>query len=270
MNASQRANESELGQLRKVAEQAAAIGSEIVRRQFARHTARGEVKGVGDYVTAVDRESEEAIRSFLQREAPDIHVLAEESGGERGDRFWAVDPLDGTTNFLLGFPVVAVSVALIEGGRALAGAVEGPLLGLSFSVARGQGAWSGSERIRVSQRPPEQAVIAMAFPFRAKSLVPRYTAALEKVLARTEDIRRSGAASLDLAWVACGVFDGYLELHLSVWDVAAGALLVEEAGGVVTDWEGGSDYLSGNIVAGSPQTHRVLLDAALETADRTD
>ena len=178
MTASRRANERELEQLRKVAGEAAALGSEIVRRQFAGHTTAGELKGAGDYVTPVDRESEEAIRSFLQRESPGIHVLAEESGGERGDRFWAVDPLDGTTNFLLGFPVVAVSVALIEEGRAVAGAVQGPMLGLSFSAARGQGAWSGSERIRVSQRPPDRAIIAMAFPFRAKALVPRYTAAL--------------------------------------------------------------------------------------------
>jgi len=269
MIASRHAEDGELGQLRKVAEEAAALGSDIVRRRFAGHATAGEVKGVGDYVTPVDRESEEAIRSFLVRETPDIHVLAEESGGERGDRFWAVDPLDGTTNFLLGFPVVAVSVALIEQGRAVAGAVQGPMLDLSFSAARGQGAWSVGERIRVSRRPPDRAVIAMAFPFRAKSLMPRYTAALEKVLARTEDIRRAGAASLDLAWVACGVFDGYLELNLSVWDVAAGALLVEEAGGVVTGWEGGSDYLSGDVIAGSPQTHRVLLDAALSTDERS-
>ena len=269
MTAPRHANESELELLRKVAEGAAALGSDIVRRQFAGHATAGELKGVGDYVTAVDRESEEAIRSFLRRETPDIHVLAEESGGERGDRFWAVDPLDGTTNFLLGFPVVAVSVALIEHGRAVVGAVQGPMLGLSFSAARGQGAWSGGERIGVSQRPPDRAIIAMAFPFRARSLMPRYTAALERVLTGTEDIRRAGAASLDLAWVACGVFDGYLELNLSVWDVAAGGLLVEEAGGVVTDWEGGWDYLSGNVIAGSAQTHRVLLEAALPPEDRT-
>jgi myo-inositol-1(or 4)-monophosphatase len=261
-------DESEPARLRSVAEQAAAVGSEIVRREFAGHTARAETKGAGDYVTAVDRESEEAIRAFLRRETPDINVLAEESGGERGDRFWAVDPLDGTTNFLLGFPAVAVSVALVEDGRPIVGAVQGPLLGLSFSAARGEGARSGSERIRVSQRQPQQAVIAMAFPFRAKSLMPRYIAALEEVLARTEDIRRAGAASLDLAWVACGVFDGYFELDLSVWDLAAGALLVEEAGGVVSDWEGGPRYLEGNILAGSPQTHAVLLDAALSTTDR--
>lgn len=257
---------SELDRLRNVAVQAAEIGSEIVRRGFARHPAVSELKGAGDYVTSVDRESEDAIRSFLQRMTPDIHVLAEESGGERGDRFWAVDPLDGTTNFLLGFPVVAVSVALIEDGRPVAGAVQGPLLDLSFSAAHGQGAWSSSERTRVSQRPPDRAVIAMAVPFRKKALMPRYSAALEEVLAHTEDIRRAGAASLDLAWVASGVFDGYFELNLSVWDVAAGALLVEEAGGVVTDWEGGFGYLSGNVIAGSPQTHRVLLDAALSTA----
>ncbi len=254
--------------LRRVAVEAAAVGSEIVRTRFAEHAATGEVKGAGDYVTAVDRESEEAIRSFLRLETPEIHVLAEESGGERGDRFWAVDPLDGTTNFLLGFPVVAVSVALIEGDRPIVGAVQGPILGLAFSAARGQGAWSGDRRIHVSQRPPDRAVIAMAFPFRAKHLAPRYTAALERVLAATEDVRRAGAASLDLAWVASGVFDGYFELNLSVWDVAAGALLVEEAGGVVTDWEGGSGYLSGDILAGSAQTHQVLLEAARTAADR--
>jgi myo-inositol-1(or 4)-monophosphatase len=262
-------HEADRERLRDVAERAAAVGSEIVRRGFASHTARAELKGAGDYVTDVDRESEDAIRGFLHQATPDIHVFAEESGGERGDRFWAVDPLDGTTNFVLGFPVVAVSVALIETGRPMVGAVQGPLLGLSFSAARGQGAWSGSRPIRVSERLPERGIVAMAFPFRAKGLIPRYSRALEKVLARTEDVRRAGAASLDLAWVACGVFDGYLELNLSVWDVAAGALLVEEAGGVVTNWEGGSDYLSGNIVAGSPQTHAVLLDAALSARDQT-
>jgi myo-inositol-1(or 4)-monophosphatase len=263
MGSSGYSDEDELDRFRQVADRATAVGSEIVQRGFAGHLATAEVKGSGDYVTAVDRESEEAIRSFLREATPDIHVLAEEGRGERGDRFWAVDPLDGTTNFVLGFPVVAVSVALIEMGRPVAGAVQGPLLGLSFSAGRGLGAWSGSGRIRVSERPPERGIIGMAFPFRAKELLPGYSAALQKVLANTEDVRRAGAASLDLAWVACGVFDGYLELHLSVWDVAAGALLVEEAGGVVTDWEGGSDYLSGNIIAGSPQTHAVLLDAAL-------
>lgn len=261
-------SEADLRRLRAVADEAADKGADIVRRRYAEHTAKGELKGAGDYVTSIDRESEEAIRGFLQRATPDIAVLAEESGGDRGDRFWAVDPLDGTTNFLLGFPVVAVSIALIEDGRPVAGAVRGPMLGLSFSSARGRGSWSGSEPLRVSRRPPERAVIAMAFPFRAKSLIPRYSAALEEVLAGTEDVRRAGAASLDLAWVAAGVFDGYLELNLSVWDVAAGALLVEEAGGVVTDWEGGPGYLSGNIIAGSPRTHSVLLEAARSTEDQ--
>jgi fructose-1,6-bisphosphatase/inositol monophosphatase family enzyme len=170
----------ELSRLRSIAEEAAGVGAEIVRGRFAASPARGELKGAGDYVTEVDRESEDAIRRFLQEATPDIPVLAEESGGERGDRFWAVDPLDGTTNFLLGFPVVAVSVALVEDDYPVAGAVRAPLLGLSFSAARSQGARSGSERIRVSQRPPERAVIAIAFPFRAKSLIPRYQAALDR------------------------------------------------------------------------------------------
>lgn len=262
-------SEADLRRLREVGDEAAGVGADIVRRRFGEHEAKGELKGAGDYVTSVDRESEEAIRGFLQRATPDIPVLAEESGGDKGHRFWAVDPLDGTTNFLLGFPIVAVSVAVIEDGRPIAGAVRGPMLGLSFSGARGQGAWSGSDRLHVSRRSPERGVIAMAFPFRAKSLMPRYTAALEQVLARTEDVRRAGAASLDLAWVAAGVFDGYLELNLSVWDVAAGALLIEEAGGVVTDWKGGPGYLSGNIIAGSPRTHSVLLEAARSTEDPT-
>ena len=115
--------------------------------------------------------------------------------------------------------------------------------------------------MNVSTREPGRAVVATALPFRDRSLLPRYLPVLEAVFERTEDIRRAGAAALDLAWVAAGVFDGYFELNLSEWDVAAGALLVEEAGGVITDWEGGSNYMSGNVIAGSPATHKVLLEA---------
>ena len=253
----------DLQSLRDVAEEAALAGARIVAARFGKSPASSESKGrTGDWVTDVDRASEAAIRQSLQRAAPDIPILGEEGGGDRGDRYWAVDPLDGTTNFLLGFPVVAVSVALVEGGRPSVAVVLGPLLDLSFSATRGGGARSNGGRIRVSGRSPARAIVATALPFRERTLLGRYLPVLRSVFDGVEDIRRAGAAALDLAWVAAGVFDGYFELTLSAWDVAAGALLVEEAGGVVTDWEGGSDYLSGNVLAGSPATHEVLLAAA--------
>jgi len=248
--------------LRSIAERATDIGAAVVASAGAGSRPAARQKGAGDWVTSVDRTSEEAIRRFLSGATPDISMIGEEEGGRRGDRYWAVDPLDGTTNFLLGFPVVGVSVALIEDGRPVAGAVRAPFLDLSFSAARSLGAWSRGRRLAVSDRPARTAVVAMAYPFRRKSLVGRYQHALDRVLASVEDVRRAGAASLDLAWVAAGVFDGYFELNLSEWDLAAGALLVEEAGGVVTDWEGGPHYLRGDVLAGSPTTHRVLLDAA--------
>jgi myo-inositol-1(or 4)-monophosphatase len=258
----------ELEALRRIAEEAAGVGAGILGSRFAApHAPVGEQKGLGDYVTAVDRESEEAIRTFLGEETPDIPVLAEEGGGARGERYWAVDPLDGTTNFLLRMPVVAISVGLVAGGRPVAGAIRGPMLGLAFSAARGQGAWMGEQRMRVSARPTARAVVATGFPFRDRSLWPRYRPAFERIVAGVEDLRRAGAASLDLAWVAAGVFDGFFELHLSEWDVAAGALLVEEAGGVVTDWAGGPGYLGGDILAGSPATHALLVSAGRSAAE---
>jgi myo-inositol-1(or 4)-monophosphatase len=246
-----------------VAEKAAGIGGEVISRHAATgRRAGGEAKGAGDYVTSVDRESEEAIVSFLRRSTPDIPILSEEAGGGGGDPCWVIDPLDGTTNFILGFPVVAVSVALVSEGKPVVGTVLGPMLGLEFSAARGLGAWQGSKRLRVSDRPVERAIVATALPFRAKALLPRYLPVLERVFPHVEDVRRAGAAALDLAWVADGVFDAFFELGLSIWDVAAGALLVEEAGGVVTTWDGGADYMGGDIMAGSPVAHGLLLQAA--------
>jgi myo-inositol-1(or 4)-monophosphatase len=259
---------SELRHLLRIAQDAARVGADVVAAATRRPPAAETVKGLGDYVTSADRESEERIREFLSRATPDIGIVAEEGGGERGDAYWAVDPLDGTTNFVIGFPVVSVSVALVVDGRVLAGAVQAPLLDLSFSATRGHGAWKGPERLRVSARPTERAILAVALPFRDRSLVPRYLRMLEDVFPVTEDIRRAGSAALELAWTAAGVWDGYFELHLGVWDVAAGSLLVEEAGGVVTDWQGGSGYLqTGEVLAGSAQTHALLLEAARRTAD---
>lgn len=257
-----------------MAEAAARAGARVVSQGAVLRAASGaageaEAKGHGDWVSAVDLESEAAIRDCLRATTPHIGVLAEEGGGDRGEAFWAVDPLDGTTNFLIGFPVVAVSVGLVRRGRCVAGAVRAPLLGLSFRAALGHGAWSGLRRLRVSDRPAERAIVATAFPFRRPSLAPRYMPALRAVLSEGEDIRRAGAAALDLAWVAAGVFDGYFELNLSVWDLAAGSLLVQEAGGVVTDWSGGQGFLRGEILAGSPAAHGLLVRAVSRREART-
>ena len=223
-----------------------------------------EVKGAGDYVTARDRESESAILEVLAREAPGVAVLAEESGGSPAGTMWAVDPLDGTTNFMRGFPVVAVSVGLLEGGLPLLGVVIAPFLGQEFAAARGRGATLNGERLpALPAIDPSRAVVATGFPFRSKHLMPRYRPVMEGALRRFEDLRRAGAAALDLAWTANGTFDGYFELNLNAWDVAAGAAVVIEAGGRVSDWSGGDRWVeSRSILAGSPAVHEVLLELA--------
>ena len=255
----------DLDQLLAVAEHAASRGCEVVRDRTERAATS---KGTGDYVTAVDLASERAITALLREATPDIPVLGEEEGGAAlgAGRSWVVDPLDGTTNFVHGFPVVGVSVALVEEGRPVAGAVEAPFLGGRWAAARGRGAFgirdvdASRVRLAVSTREPAQAVVGTGFPFRHKDALPRYLRVMEGALERFEDLRRPGAAALDLAWVAAGVFDGFFELGLSPWDVAAGALLIEEAGGIVTDWEGSDGYLGGDILAGSAAVHSALLE----------
>lgn len=249
----------DLGALRDVARRAALVGSDLVRS--APRAAGPEGKGLpGDWVTEVDLASERAIRDFLHTETPEIAFHGEETGGAGEGLRWLVDPLDGTTNFVHRFPAVGVSVALVDDDGVLAGAVAAPFLGDVWHAAAGAGAvWVHAggltEPCRVSARPPAQAVVATGFPFRRRERLPRYLAAMTAALETFEDLRRPGAACLDLAWVACGVFDGFFELGLAPWDVAAGGLMIREAGGVVTDWDGGPDYLSGDILAGPPTVH---------------
>jgi len=229
-----------------------------------------ELKGAGDYVTATDRRSEAAILEVLAQEAPGVAVLAEERGGARSQTMWAVDPLDGTTNFTRGFPTVGISVALLENGRPSVGVVLAPFLKLEFTMALGRGAFLNGDRLpphRVVD--PSSAVVATGFPFRKKELLPRYLSVMEQALHRFEDLRRAGAAALDLAWTASGTFDGFFELGLNTWDVAAGAGLVLEVGGRVTDWSGGDTWIeTGNVLAASPAVHEVLLELAAQPPDR--
>ena len=202
--------------------------------------------------------------------APDIPFFGEETGGQRGELGWICDPLDGTANFLHRFPVVGVSVALVADGVPVVGVVHAPLLDDTYVATRGGGAFRDGRGIAVSDRSPGRAVVATGFPFRHEDLkdrVPRRCSAGQCTASRT--CGAPGAASLDLAWTAEGVFDGYFERRLGPWDVAAGALLVREAGGLVTDWGGrrarpGST--PGDIVAGPPAVHAEILRIAADEA----
>jgi myo-inositol-1(or 4)-monophosphatase len=254
-------------ELLSIASQAARVGGSTILA--AGRTREGVEKSAGDYVTAVDGASERAIAGFLSESTPDVPVVGEERGGATSDRYWLVDPLDGTTNFLHGFPIVAVSVALVEEGRPTVGVVHAPFLRETYAAAEGAGgtverAEGTSERLAVGHRPVERSVVGTGFPFRHKEVLPRYFLAMHAALERFEDLRRPGAAALDLAWVAAGVFDGFFELALGPWDVAAGAVLIREAGGTITDWVGSPDVLSGDILAGPPAVHNELLRIAAE------
>ena len=254
--------------MREAALAAAASGAEVVRRAWASPPVEAAAKGLpGDWLTQVDLASEAAVGAFLATSTPQIPMQGEEGGGAAEGLRWVVDPLDGTTNFVHRFPAVGVSVALVQDRRPLAAAIVAPVLGDAWHGARGAGAtWipagSAPRACGVSVRPVSHAVVGTGFPFRRKDRLPRYLAAFAGALETFEDLRRPGAACLDLAWVACGVLDGFFELGLGPWDVAAGILLIEEAGGVVTDWAGGPDALAGDILAGPPEVHGELLRIA--------
>jgi myo-inositol-1(or 4)-monophosphatase len=252
----------DLDALLAAAQHAARVGGDIVRGGFgAAHAA--ESKAPGDWVSAVDRDSERVVRAALLDAAPTIPVHGEEEGGERASVGWLVDPLDGTANFLHSFPVVGVSIALVVDDEPAVGVVHAPMLGETYWATAGGGAWRDGTRLQVSGRAVESAICATGFPFRKKrERLDEYFPVFERALRTFEDLRRAGSASLDLAWSAAGVFDGYFEQALAPWDVAAGALLVREAGGVVTDWQGDERAWlhSGDIVAAPPPIHTRLLD----------
>jgi myo-inositol-1(or 4)-monophosphatase len=252
----------------QVALRAARAGADVLLEAgLPRPGSTVELKAAGDYVTVSDRRSEAAILAVLAREAPGIAVLAEERGGGRERTMWVVDPLDGTTNFTRGFPSVGISVGLLEDRRPTLGVVLAPFLSLEFTAVRGGGAFMNGQRLPpLRTLDPPKAVVATGFPFRNKALLPRYLQVMEGAMRRFEDLRRAGAAALDLAWTAAGTFDGFFELGLNPWDVSAGAALVLEVGGRVTDWSGGDSWIeTGNILAGSAAVHEALLDLARQS-----
>lgn len=252
--------------LLKTATRAARAGAEALEPYFRRPDLAVSVKQGHDLVSEADGRSEAAIVAEIRAAHPDHRVLAEEGGlhfaGAGGTNAeWILDPLDGTTNFVHGHPVWAVSVACRVDGELVAGVVLEPQAGNEFSAAKGGGArWNGRP-MRVRKGQLDGALLATGFPFRAHGALDAYLAAFHDVFLRTGGIRRCGAAALDLAYTAAGIYDAFFEVRLSPWDVAAGAVLVREAGGVVTDLDGGGRFLtSGNIVAGGEAVHGELLE----------
>jgi myo-inositol-1(or 4)-monophosphatase len=211
-----------------------------------------ERKARHDYVSDVDRACEQAIREHILKHHRGHAILGEESGKSgQSEYLWIIDPLDGTSNYLRGIPHFSVSIALQIRDRIEHGVIYDPLRQEMFTASRGEGAFLNNQRMRVSGRKDlSGAVLGTAFPFRTRRLLPAYQGMFDALFEKVEDFRRAGTASLDLAYVASGRLDGYWELGLKPWDLAAGALLVQEAGGVVMDIDGGEKWLeSGHIIA---------------------
>ena len=215
-----------------------------------------------DFVTEVDKAAEEAIIGVLKEAYPEHAILAEESGASGVSEYvWIIDPLDGTTNFIHGVPQYAISIALAHKGVLTHAVVYDPTKNELFTAVKGGGAYLNERRIRVSKRIKlNEVIVGTGFPFRYFEHVDAYMGMLRDFMHKTAGVRRPGAAALDLAWVAAGRFDGFWELGLSPWDMAAGSLLITEAGGLVGDLSGEANYMkTGNIIGGNPKIFSQLL-----------
>ncbi len=220
-----------------------------------------ESKDTNDFVTQVDRNAEHKIIETLLKAYPDHSILAEESGTQGDSEYqWIIDPLDGTTNFLHGFPHFAVSIALVHKGRLEQAVIYDPMKQELFSASRGDGATLNNRRIRVTKPVNiKGALLGTGFPFKEKQHLPAFQSMFADIFGQAGDIRRAGSAALDLAYVAAGRLDAFWEIGLQPWDMAAGALIIREAGGLVGDFSGNDNYLeTGNIVAGNPKIYADL------------
>ena len=219
-------------------------------------------KGFNDFVSEVDLASEKEIIRVLKTAYPDHAFLGEESGlTHQADNIWIIDPLDGTTNFLHGFPQYCISIALEQKGEITQAVIYDPIRNDLFTATKGQGAYLNQRRIRVSNKSKlKDSILGTGFPFRDFQHLPVYLKIFEEVVRGTSGIRRPGSAALDLAYVAAGWFDGFFEINLSKWDIAAGGLLVTEAGGMVSDFSEKEGWIeSGNIVATTPKIYEPLI-----------
>jgi myo-inositol-1(or 4)-monophosphatase len=261
-------NAAELPRIEDLVDLAHTAGEVLVAR-FPRQSDRSyleiEFKGLRDLVTAADLASETLILDGIARFDPAIPILSEERGdpGVREGLLWIVDPLDGTTNYAHGHPLYTVSIALCRDGEPLLGVVHAPALGDTWWATRGGGTFRNGEPVRVSDEDElVRALLATGFSYGREELERGALEVFGQLLRDSREIRRGGSACLDLAHVACGIFAGYWESHLKPHDVAAGVLLVKEAGGVVTDFSGGDEWLYGQrLIAGNESIHRELLSA---------
>jgi len=251
--------------LLNIAVRAARNAGDLIFRSMNRlHALDVKTKGRNDFVTEVDMQAEQEIIATIRKNYPDHGFLAEESGRSGNDEFvWIIDPLDGTTNFIHGFPQFAVSVALQRRGRMEHGVVYDPLRQELFTASRGEGAQLDGRRIRVSRQITlEGALVGTGFPYRANTQwLDAYLAMFKTVTQLTAGVRRAGAAALDLAYVAAGRLDGFWEFGLAPWDTAAGTLLITEAGGLVGTMTGAEYTQGGHILTGTPKVYAAMLEA---------
>ena len=248
-----------------IAIRAARAAGDIIARYYDRvDTIKVATKGPNDFVTEVDAMCERTIIDTIKKSYPEHAIRAEESGSHSGNEYeWVIDPLDGTLNFMHGVPHFCVSIALLANSKSEVGVIYDPMKQELFVANRGGGARLDDKRIRVSSRGGlKNALLGTGFPFRETDNIDRYMGIFKDFAGKTAGIRRPGAAALDLAYVACGRFDGFFEFGLHAWDMAAGALLIQEAGGLVTDPTGEPNFMeSGDIVAGTPKVFAQLLEA---------
>ncbi len=248
----------------KAARRAASV---ITRASFEIEQIRVIHKGHNDFVTEVDQAAEQAIVDVLRQAYPDHAILAEESGASANhhkdsENVWIIDPLDGTTNFIHGFPQYAVSIALQQRGIITQAVVYDPTRNELFTASKGAGAFLNDKRIRVAKRDKlADALIGTGFPYSDLSGLDEYMKMFQAMMLKSAGLRHPGAAALDLAYVAAGRLDGFFEKNLKPWDIAAGTLLITEAGGIVGDFHGEADYLyEGHVIAGSPKIFSQMLN----------
>ena len=246
----------------KIAIRAAHNAGDLIQRSVDRVDSLDvTAKAKNDFATEVDRAAEREIMHVIHKAYPAHGFVAEESGVHEGnDYVWVIDPLDGTTNFIHGFPQFAVSIALRHKGKYEVGVVYDPMRAELFTASRGDWAMLNNRRIRVTKRKNlHGALLGTGFPFKAQQHLETYLEMFKAMFPDSAGIRRPGSAALDLAYVACGRLDGFWEIGLSEWDMAAGLLLIQEAGGIATDFEGKDDFVrSGNILTANPKLHELM------------